>query len=91
MARVATRRMSDYDLPVAVLAATRRSNRKLGAQAPSIGAFFVRFPSSMVGDAGQSVRAGRVPSSRFATPASSAALAVASDSADSNLTRSLSC
>ena len=83
-------RQPAYTVPVTAISVTRRSNRKLGAQAPSIGAFFVRCPSSMVGDAGQSVRAGRVPSSRFATPASSAALAVASDSADSTAARSLS-
>lgn len=80
---------SYYSWFVATTSATRRSNRKLGAQAPFTGAFFMRCPS-MVGDAGQPARAGRVPSSRFATPASSATIAVASDPADSNLARSLS-
>jgi len=78
-----------YALTVAEPSVTRRDNRRLGAQAPSKGAFFVHCPS-MASDAGQSARAGRVPSSRFVTPASSAAIIVTNDSADSNLTRSLS-
>lgn len=76
-----------YTVPVTATSVTRRSNRKLGAPAPSTGAFFMRCPS-MAGDAGQTARSGRVPSSRFATPASFATISVASDVANSNLTRS---
>lgn len=69
MARVATRRMSDYDLPVAVLAATGASNRKLGRASAIHRRFFVRCPLLMAGDAGRRVRKGLAvcPSSRFAT------------------------
>lgn len=76
-----------YSDSVSAAAGAGRRNQKLGAPAPSTGAFFMRCPS-MAGDAGQTARSGRVPSSRFATPASFATLAVASDVANSTLTRS---
>lgn len=80
-----------YNFSVAASAVTRRDNRQtLGAQAPSKGAFFMPRSPSMAGDAGQAARPGRVPSSRFVTPASFAALVVTSEAADSTQVRSLS-
>lgn len=73
-----------HDVPVAAQPATRRGNRRtLGAPAPSK-ALFLCVSRSMAGDAGQSVRAGRVPSSRFSTPASFAAPTVESRPANSS-------
>lgn len=69
--------LSRYLITVTEPSVARRGNRILGAQAPSQGAFFVRC-HPMAGDAGQAARSGRVPSSRFSTPASFAALAVES-------------
>ena len=66
-----------YNHPVTEPSVAGRGNPKLGAQASFSGAFFVHCPS-MAGDAGQAARSGRVPSSRFSTPASFAALAVES-------------
>ncbi len=78
-----------YSLAVLAAAGNRRGNRMtLGALALLYGAFFMYCPS-MAGDAGQSERAGRVPSSRFSTPASSATSSVERVVAGSNLTRSL--
>lgn len=86
---VATR--SAYNFQIAEHSASRRGNRdNLGAPALINGAFFVRCPSIMAGDAGQAVRSGQVPSPGISTPASFAASTVESRSANSNSkTRSL--
>lgn len=91
MSALAARSIPAYSCPVPAQSGAGRENPwTLGATAPITGAFFVHGPSSMAGDAGQSVRAGRVPSSRFLTPVSFATLAVRSEVADSSfLTRSL--
>ena len=81
--------VSEHNSFVLATARAGRSNpSNSGAPASFNGAFFMCCPS-MVGDAGQPARVGRVPSSRFATPASSATSSVAKVVADSNLTRSL--
>lgn len=77
-----------YDCFVPATAGTGRENPMiLGALALLYGAFFMLCPP-MAGDVGQSERAGRVPSSRFLTPISSATISVRRAVADSNLTRS---
>jgi hypothetical protein len=86
---IGIRSLSAYNSPVADHSAAGRENpMTLGALALLNGAFFMRCPS-MAGDAGQSARAGRVPSSRFLTPASFATILVRRDVADSHQTRSL--
>ena len=78
-----------YTPYVAAPSVTGRDN-PMTQSAPALlqGAFFVRCSPSMVNDAGQSARAGRVPWSRFVTPVSFAAPSVTRSSANSKSTRS---
>lgn len=77
-----------YNKAVAEISvAGRRNPLTLGALWRINNAFSVHGPS-MAGDAGQSVRAGRVPSSRFPTPASFATIPVGRNAANAQPTRS---